>query len=85
MANIETKELKMTIGGVQYPVGTELAKRDGNGNIIADTYLPVKGGTISGSLNVIGNLQKNGTDVALATAQNLTSVLGLGGFNTNIT
>mgnify|MGYP006939714475 FL=1 len=85
MATIETKELKMTVGGVEYPVGVELAKRDGKGRIIADTYLPLSGGTISGNLEVTGNITKNGTKVAYVSdlANQTISANGTTTFNSN--
>lgn len=37
------------------------ATKDGNGNVIASTYLPVTGGSINGNLTITGNITQNGS------------------------
>ena len=39
-----------------------------NGSLLSNSFLSTSGGTISGNLNVTGNLQKSGSNVALASA-----------------
>lgn len=39
------------------------AEKDGNGKVIADTYLPLTGGTINGDLDINGDLSVGGVDI----------------------
>lgn len=38
------------------------AIQDGNGKVIADTYLPLTGGAINGNLTITGNITQNGSN-----------------------
>ena len=65
--NISTKYAEKTHTHTEYlgkngnAASATKATKDGNGNVIASTYLPVTGGSINGNLTITGNITQNGS------------------------